>query len=267
MHTLVLRSSNSSRSSKFVLKAQQVSPNPFSIVNEMDYSADSLEVTETITSCTSTMTRPICHTSTPGYPCYPCIIGTPAPGDTATVTRVSASLSNRPILRQAANSKLKSSCTLSTDTTATITGQLCSTCQAITYTTSIPGYSPGGGCKACQPYESGSSLTLPPVTTVFVGQTATDTVVVSKPHCPGCSEVPVVPAPASVTTILPGNPGLPDTAGPEYGAPPTAVPPSSVPYKPTTVPPHVTVAGSSRGVVWELGAAVIAAFVYAVLMV
>lgn len=48
-----------------------------------------LSVTETITACLSTMTRPICHTSTPGYPCYPCMGLTPSAGDTATVTRVS----------------------------------------------------------------------------------------------------------------------------------------------------------------------------------
>lgn len=46
------------------------------------------QVTETITEFVATMTRPICRTSTPGLPCYPCMAGTPSAGDTATVTVV-----------------------------------------------------------------------------------------------------------------------------------------------------------------------------------
>jgi len=46
-------------------------------------------VTETIASEVETVTRSICATATSGYPCYPCVLGTPAPGEEATVKLVS----------------------------------------------------------------------------------------------------------------------------------------------------------------------------------
>ncbi|OIW26438.1 hypothetical protein CONLIGDRAFT_706721 [Coniochaeta ligniaria NRRL 30616] len=233
-----------------------------------------IEITEICpegaTTCLSTMTRPICHTSTPGYPCYPCMGLTPSAGDTATVTR--------------------SSCTTSTPLTTTITAQTCHTCQAVTYTTtSIPGYTPGGGCKDCQPYTTGA-LTLPPAT-VTIDATATATVRISKPECHDCPDaapteypnasgpIPGLPSNTLVgsggssgpapTTVLPGNPGLPNTSGVGGGyggpAPTTASTPATVP-KPSTVPSYVTAAGGPRSVIWDLGAGVAAAAVWALMM-
>lgn len=48
-------------------------------------------VTETLTQCVETLTRSICATETTNRPCYPCIMGTPPPSDTATVTVVGSS--------------------------------------------------------------------------------------------------------------------------------------------------------------------------------
>ncbi|KAB5526317.1 hypothetical protein GE09DRAFT_1151025 [Coniochaeta sp. 2T2.1] len=237
-------------------------------------------VTETITTCMSTMTRPVCHTSTPGYPCYPCMGLKPAAGDTATVTR--------------------SSCTTSPLTTiTTLTAQSCHTCEPVTYTTSsIPGYVPGGWCKDCQSYTPGDALTLP--TTVTVQATATATVRVSQPagcrDCPDVGETglpdPGTPGAGAGTgspggsspgagagsgggsgdgsdpATPPGNPGLPNTTPAYVGNGPatTASTPATVP-KPSTVPSYVTAAGGPRGVAFELGAAVVAAGVWAFMMI
>jgi hypothetical protein len=261
-----------------------------------------LSVTETITACLSTMTRPICHTSTPGYPCYPCMGLTPSAGDTATVTRVSPPPpSSVPVTLQSLLTLRQSSCSTSTPLTTTITAQTCHTCEAVTYTTtSIPGCTPGGGCKDCAPYTSGS-LTLPP-TTLTVDTIATATVRISQPECHDCPDaapteypdasgplpglpagtspgggppapVPTVIPGGSSPTVLPGNPGLPNTSG--YGSglgsgaggPATTVStPATVP-KPSTVPSYVTAAGGPRGVVWELGSGVAAAVVWALMMI
>ncbi|KAJ9165165.1 hypothetical protein NKR19_g676 [Coniochaeta hoffmannii] len=246
-------------------------------------------ITETITTCLSTMTRPICHTSTPGYPCYPCMGLTPSAGDTATVTR--------------------SSCTSSTPVTTTITAQTCHTCEAATYTTtSLPGHTPGGPCKDCVPYTSGP-LTLP-TTTVTLDATATAPVRISQPSCHDCPDAaptvqpnapvgsaPAVPgtsaigggggggggAGASPTptkaapgTVVPGNPAPPNTSdaaggyGPGAGEPAapttTASSPATVPSK-SAVPSYVTAAGGPRRVAWELGGGVVAAVVWALMMV
>ncbi|KAK3896925.1 hypothetical protein C8A05DRAFT_39527, partial [Staphylotrichum tortipilum] len=47
---------------------------------------DGASVTQTLTECVETLTRSICATATTNRPCYPCVMGTPAASDTATVT-------------------------------------------------------------------------------------------------------------------------------------------------------------------------------------
>ncbi|KAK3319816.1 hypothetical protein B0T19DRAFT_404369 [Cercophora scortea] len=116
-----------------------------------------IKVTETITECVATMTRSICQTSATNYPCYPCIMGSPASSeDTATVT--------------------VTSCSASTEATVTITVQLCSTCTTSTYIGTVPGYTPGGPCHDCTSYQPTSSS--PPSPTVeTINETATATVI------------------------------------------------------------------------------------------
>ncbi|KAH8903919.1 hypothetical protein BR93DRAFT_901596 [Coniochaeta sp. PMI_546] len=219
------------------------------------------------------MTRPICHTITPGYPCYPCMGITPSAGETATVTRSSCSTSN-PIM-------------------TTITAQTCHACEALTYTTtSLPGYTPGDECKDCQPYLSGD-LTLPP-TTATVDAISATTARISKPGCHNCpDEAPTrypgasepVDGPYSrppigggdrpttkLMTVVPGTPSLPTlslsaTSGGGYGGPPMSSTTSATMSKPSTVPSYITAAGGPRGLIWELSTVVAAAVLWALLMV
>lgn len=79
---------------------------------------------------------------------------------------------------------------------------------------------------------------------------------------PGSPTDKPAPVPVPGTTIVPGNPGLPETDAPATTTHPAVV--SNGPYKPSTVP---TAGGSSRRVVWELMGGVVGAVGYALLMV
>ncbi|KAK3496396.1 hypothetical protein B0T13DRAFT_529596 [Neurospora crassa] len=92
-----------------------------------------VSVTITTTSTTATMSRSICKTLATNFPCYPCIMGTPASSDDSfTVTRTS--------------------CTTATEPTVTVTFRPCSTCTTSIYTGTVPGHTPGGPCHACGSY-------------------------------------------------------------------------------------------------------------------
>ncbi|KAK3290735.1 uncharacterized protein B0H64DRAFT_55238 [Chaetomium fimeti] len=177
-------------------------------------------VTETYTQCVETLTRSICATAMTNRPCYPCIMGTPPPSDTATVTMTS--------------------CATATEQTLTVTVQLCSTCTTATYVGPIPGYTPGGPCHGCTPYGSGSDSGLSsscseeggsatPAITTTTTSTSTITVSVS-----GCVESDV----SSTRSTPPGNPSVSLTTSP-----------TNTPYRPTTAPPAVTAGGVRNGVV------------------
>ncbi|TPX18150.1 uncharacterized protein E0L32_002659 [Thyridium curvatum] len=137
--------------------------------------------TSTVTEELSTLTRSMCHTSTEGYPCYACVIGTPTAGDEATVTVSSCSASLADRMR-------------------TITVQLCSTCTTSTLVTSLPGYTPGSPCHGCVAY--GQPPELPPVSTYAVdggsGQVANPA---RQPAAPETS------VPTALATV-PGDGGL-----------------------------------------------------------
>ncbi|KAK3689802.1 hypothetical protein B0T22DRAFT_441257 [Podospora appendiculata] len=172
-------------------------------------------ITETITECVATMTRSICQTSATNYPCYPCIMGSPASSeDTATVT--------------------VTSCSASTEPTVTITVQLCSTCTTSTYIGTVPGYTPGGPCHDCTSYQpSSSSPPLPPsptVETITATATATATVIDST----GCTESETRPPTNSPQAPSPPQESVsqPQTASPE---PTTDNTPNSV----ATATPHL----------------------------
>ncbi|KAH6623514.1 hypothetical protein F5144DRAFT_595665 [Chaetomium tenue] len=170
-------------------------------------------VTETLTQCVETLTRSICATETTNRPCYPCIMGTPPPSDTATVT--------------------VTSCATATDETMTVTVQLCGTCTTTTYVGTIPGYTPGGPCHGCSPYSSGapSSSCSEEVTTTTTS-TSTSTVSAS-----ACDESGVS---STATTTPPDNPFSSSTTSA-----------TNTPYQPTTTgaPPAVTAGGVRIGAV------------------
>lgn len=176
-------------------------------------------VTETLTQCVETLTRSICATATTNRPCYPCVMGTPPPSDTATVTMTS--------------------CATATDETMTVTIQLCSTCTTTTYVGPIPGYTPGGPCHGCTPFSTETSpfcseedgSATPDVTTTT---TSTSTSTVSES---GCVESDVS---STATTTPPDNPFYSSTTSA-----------TNTPYQPTTTtgaPPAVTAGGVRNGV-------------------
>lgn len=117
------------------------------------------------------MTRPICATSTPGYPCYACVLPTPSPGDTVTVTVVSCSSSQTPSRIPVWSNTdgcrlppLKTSNTGATTVTEqqhTITVQPCGVCSATTIVTSVPGHTPGA-CYGCVSSSAPCPSALPP---------------------------------------------------------------------------------------------------------
>ncbi|KAH6847373.1 hypothetical protein B0I37DRAFT_143563 [Chaetomium sp. MPI-CAGE-AT-0009] len=175
---------------------------------------EGLTVTETLTKCVETLSRSICATATTDRPCYPCIMGTPPPSDTATVT--------------------VTSCATATEQTMTVTVQLCSTCTTTTYVGPIPGYTPGGPCHGCTPYsrssspsscsEEGGSAT--PAITTTTTSTSTSTVSAS-----GCAESDV----SSSTSTPPEDPSLSLTTSA-----------TNTPYQPTTAGPPTVTAGGVR---------------------
>lgn len=210
-------------------------------------------ITETITECVATLTRSICQTSATNYPCYPCIMGTPASTDhTATVT--------------------VTSCSTSTEPTVTVTVQLCSTCTTTTYIGTVPGYTPGAPCHGCSPYDPSSTMSIPPP--IAPASTASPIPSHRTPTSdPERSTTPTGspgsdPAPggdptskATPTLAPPGNPGLPapvpsspvpvpvpapgytDRPRPDGSSAPGA---NHTPYQPSVAPPApiVTAGGS-----------------------
>ncbi len=96
--------------------------------------------TTTVTSCLSTLQRPIYATTTEGYPCYGCVVGMPDPTDFLTVET--------------------EYCPATPDPTPTVTYRMCSTCGYTTLTTdTIPGCTvPTAAdpatvtCDGCVPY-------------------------------------------------------------------------------------------------------------------
>lgn len=195
-------------------------------------------VTETLTQCVETLTRSICATATTNRPCYPCVMGTPPPSDTATVTMVGSSKVPIYGTPQLTNSS-QTSCATATDETMTVTIQLCSTCTTTTYVGPIPGYTPGGPCHGCTPFSTETSpfcseedgSATPDVTTTT---TSTSTSTVSES---GCVESDVS---STATTTPPDNPFYSSTTSA-----------TNTPYQPTTTtgaPPAVTAGGVRNGV-------------------
>ncbi|KAK4444952.1 hypothetical protein QBC34DRAFT_384702 [Podospora aff. communis PSN243] len=223
------------------------------VVEVVEVCPEGSTVTTTTTECVSTMTRSICQTSTTNHPCYPCIMSTPASSDhTVTVTRTSFSLI--------------------TDSTVTVTIQPCHTCASSTYVGTIPGYTPGAPCHGCEPY-----VPAPPPTAIpdpgkpTPGRPAPDSqggggggddgVPSPKPR-PLSSPVPPPapvqpyggsgvgggypapipnPAPAPPPAPVPGYPQPPAPSAPRpvipAGTGPVSPPQTNTPYKPSVTRP------------------------------
>lgn len=88
-------------------------------------------VTTTVTKTLSTLQRPIYGTSTIGYPCYVCAIGTPAPNDFVTV--------------------INTICPATPIPAPPVTYKMCSACSESVVTTKIPGID-ATTCAGCIGY-------------------------------------------------------------------------------------------------------------------
>ncbi|KAH8896575.1 hypothetical protein GQ53DRAFT_889812 [Thozetella sp. PMI_491] len=125
------------------------------IIEIVEVCPEGSTVTTIVTTCLSTLQRPIYSTSTPGYPCYVCAFGPPAPTDFMTVTTTS--------------------CPSHPEVTPVVTVKKCSACEETTITTdTIPGCTPTEtACPGCAPFvpetphvhSQAPSVTVPAVVT------------------------------------------------------------------------------------------------------
>lgn len=120
----------------------------------------------------------------------------------------------------------------------TVTIQYCNTCTTTTYVGAVPGYTPGGPCHGCSPYNPGL-----PSTSVPAGLSTSTAVTTG---APGCTEPP------RTFTRPTEDPGEPQTSQP---APEATHTPHS---EPTTAPPPVATAGGVRNSAAGVGACIMA---------